>query len=188
MHADLKAPSRHRGVSPEPGATPPRLRSFPAVSKRQAHTLILGSMPGAESLRVREYYAHPRNAFWPIMGELFGAHPALPYPQRLRRLTDAGIALWDVLAECQRPGSLDAAIDNRTAVANDLPAFLMQHRGITRVFFNGASAERHFQRRFALPATRYTLQRLPSTSPAHASMSYAKKRDAWRVLTAPAKR
>jgi hypoxanthine-DNA glycosylase len=88
-----------------------------------ARALILGSMPGAASLRAAQYYAHPRNQFWPIMGELVGADPALPYEQRLDRLTSAGIALWDVFARCEREGSLDAHIRDDTAVANDFAEF-----------------------------------------------------------------
>lgn len=76
--------------------------SFPPAASPEAHTLILGSMPGGASLRAGEYYAHPRNLFWPIMGHLVGAHPALPYPARLRALSAAGIALWDVLQSCER--------------------------------------------------------------------------------------
>jgi len=190
MRAGLSAPARQRRTS-HPAIEPlPRLRSFSAVAARQAHTLILGSMPGAESLRAGEYYAHPRNAFWPIMGDLFGATPDLPYRQRLQKLTNAGIALWDVLAECHRPGSLDAAIDTRSAVANDLPSLLKQHPQIGRIFFNGATAERCFYRHLAksLPLQRYLLQRLPSTSPAHASMSFPEKRDAWRIVAEAAAR
>jgi TDG/mug DNA glycosylase family protein len=183
MRADLKPANRCR--PPQASVRKPRLLSFSAVSSPESHTLILGSMPGAESLRAGEYYAHPRNAFWHIMGELFGATPGLPYTPRLRRLTDAGIALWDALAECHRTGSLDAAIDRQSAVANDLPSFLREHPKIGRIFFNGASAERYFHRYVAksLALEHYTIQRLPSTSPALAAVPYAAKRDAWRILS-----
>ena len=163
----------------------PVIHSFAPVADANARILILGSMPGVESLRAGQYYAHPRNAFWRIMGDLVGASPDLPYSKRVMRLRRSGIALWDVLAACMREGSLDAAIDEQSIIANDLVSFLAQHRRITRVFFNGATAERCFARHVqpALENGILQLQRLPSTSPAHAAMSYAKKLQAWhRIL------
>ena len=162
----------------------PVIHSFAPVADANARILILGSMPGVESLRAGQYYAHPRNAFWRIMGDLVGASPDLPYSKRVMRLRRSGIALWDVLAACMREGSLDAAIDEQSIIANDLVSFLAQHRRITRVFFNGATAERCFARHVqpALENGILQLQRLPSTSPAHAAMSYAKKLQAWRRI------
>jgi hypoxanthine-DNA glycosylase len=150
-----------------------------------ARVLILGSMPGVASLTAGQYYAHPRNQFWPIMGALFGAHPTLPYAERLAVLTRAGIALWDVLSSCERRGSLDSAIDARSAQANDFARFLDGHPGITRIGFNGALAETCF-RRDVLPSLRpLDSVRLPSTSPAHAGMSAADKLQAWRAALQP---
>lgn len=162
----------------------PLLRSFAPLADATARVLILGSMPGAASLRAGQYYAHPRNAFWPLMGDLFGADAALPYAARVRRLQDAGIALWDVLAVCARSGSLDAAIDTRSVIANDLVSFFARHPGISHVFFNGATAESCFQRHVqpTLEAHAFRLRRLPSTSPAHAAMTYAQKRAAWQAV------
>ena len=162
----------------------PVIHSFAPVADSKAQILILGSMPGVESLRTGRYYAHPRNAFWRIMGDLIGASADLPYATRTLKLRHSGISLWDVLAACVRPGSLDAAIDERTIIANDLITFLAQHANIRHVFFNGAAAERLFQRHVApaLEAGALQMQRLPSTSPAHAAMSYDKKLQEWRGI------
>ncbi|OHC83958.1 MAG: DNA-deoxyinosine glycosylase [Sideroxydans sp. RIFOXYD2_FULL_59_7] len=161
-----------------------RLNSFSPVADRNARILILGSMPGQRSLDAQQYYAHPHNVFWKIMGELIGAQPQLPYEQRLEMLKHAGIALWDVLQTCERKGSLDA--DIRQEQANDFATFFAMHPRISHVCFNGAKAEQSF-RKFvlkeqALPDLK--LQPLPSTSPAHAGMSYEEKLFAWRVIAA----
>lgn len=162
----------------------PVVRSFAPVADARARVLVLGSMPGVESLRAGQYYAHPRNAYWRLMGDLVGATPDLPYAQRTRRLRRAGIALWDVLAACVRNGSLDAAIDAQSIVANDVAGFLARHPRISHVFFNGATAERCFRVHVlpTLDGSDLRLQRLPSTSPAHAALDYSAKRRAWRVL------
>ena len=160
------------------------VQSFPPIEDGGARLLILGSMPGKESLRAGQYYAHPRNAFWPIMGELAGADPVLPYPARVAALQAAGIALWDVLASCTRAGSLDSAINAASIVPNDFAAFFSAHPGITWVFFNGAMAEKVFHQRVrdSLEASALRYQRLPSTSPANAGMSYAQKLEVWRGI------
>lgn len=168
-----------------------RLTSFAPVAATSARVLILGSMPGAASLAARQYYAHPRNAFWRIMGELAGAHPDLPYDERLARLQARGIALWDVLRHCERPGSLDADIAPASMIANDFAGLFAAQPGITHVLFNGATAEQCF-RRHVLPgldaalAARLTLIGLPSTSPAHAGMAYETKLARWREALAAA--
>lgn len=157
-----------------------RVRSFAPVAAADARALVLGSMPGEASLTAVRYYAHPQNRFWPIMGALVGAAPALPYEQRLQRLIDARIALWDVLASCERVGSLDTAI--RAPQANDFAAFFAAHPQVRTVLFNGAQAETSF-RRLVLPglATPWpALLRLPSTSPANASQRPEHKLQAWR--------
>lgn len=157
---------------------------FPPVAAPGARALILGSMPGQASLRAGQYYAHERNAFWRIMGDLLGAGPDLPYAQRLEKLTGAGIALWDVIAACERAGSLDADIVRHSVAPNDFVAFFAVHRDIARVFFNGAAAETAFRRHVlpALPGLSLRLARLPSTSPAHAALGYADKLAAWSAL------
>jgi len=166
---------------PLPGAS---LRSFPPAVAAHARILILGSMPGVASLDAQQYYAHPRNAFWPLMADLLAIDRELPYRQRLQQLTAAGVALWDVIAACERPGSLDAAIVPDSVQANDFSAFFTVHRDIRHIFFNGGAAasafRRHVQRDF--PGTLPPCTQLPSTSPAHAARNYAQKREAWRVI------
>jgi TDG/mug DNA glycosylase family protein len=163
-----------------------RIRSFPPISGRNARVLILGSMPGRASLAAGRYYAHPQNAFWPIMAALLGFDAHAPYARRVRSLRAARIALWDVLHSCERTGSLDTRI--KAEIANDLAAFLRAHARLTHVFFNGAKAEASFRRHVAgayaeLPRGRVLrFTRLPSTSPAHAGMPTTRKLDAWRAI------
>lgn len=161
-------------------------KSLPPVATPDARLLILGSMPGTRSLELQQYYAHPRNAFWPVLGTLLGFDPAMPYAARLAALTDRRIALWDVLQSCHRPGSLDAAIRVADAVPNDLAAFLAAHRHVERVLFNGSTAARLFERRVSadgvIAGRRLSLVTLPSTSPANAGLGLEAKRAAWRVL------
>ncbi len=160
------------------------LACFPPVAAPDARILILGSMPGQASLNAGQYYAHARNVFWPIMGELLGFSPGLPYPQRLLLLQAAGVALWDVIAACERSGSLDAAIVPDSIRANDFAAFFAVHREIRDVFFNGAAAEQAFRRHVAprLSLAGLSFRRLPSTSPAHAAQGFAQKLAAWSVI------
>jgi hypoxanthine-DNA glycosylase len=160
--------------------------SFAPVSDRSARVLILGSIPGRESLRAQHYYAHPRNQFWKIMAALLGFAPDAPYADRLLALQSGGVALWDVMRSCQRVGSLDASIQADTVEANDFAAFFRAHPAVQSVFFNGATARASFAKHVlptvqALPL-RYT--QLPSTSPAHAALSFAQKLEAWNVALA----
>jgi double-stranded uracil-DNA glycosylase len=157
---------------------------LPPVAAPTARLLVLGSMPGDRSLREQRYYAHPRNLFWPFMGELLGAGPELPYEERLAVLERAGVALWDVLQHCHRPGSLDASIVRGSEVPNDLAGFLARHPLVRAIALNGGKARTSFQRtmRSSLPASIQVLE-MPSTSPANAGQSRAVKRAAWsRIL------
>lgn len=156
------------------------VRSFPPISAPGARLLILGSMPGIASLEAGQYYAHPRNAFWPIMGRLFGAGPAMPYAERTARLQSQGVAVWDVLQLCVREGSLDANI--RDEVPNDFAAFFAGHPGIVRVLLNGGKAAASFRKHAAhlLPPAAQTIA-VPSTSPAHAARSLDQKLSLWRA-------
>jgi len=163
----------------------PYIQGFPPICQEDAHTLILGSMPSRESLLQQRYYAHPRNSFWPIVCDLFGMITP-DYAQRVRLLRSRGVALWDVLQACFRSSSLDSDIDNSSIVTNDFESFLKKHHQIERVFFNGAKAESVYLRHVlpGLPAAHehIKLRRLPSTSPAHASMTVAQKRQAWKAI------
>ena len=160
-------------------------RCFPPIATPDARVLILGSMPGRASLAAGQYYAHPRNAFWPIMGSLLDFDASRDYPARVDALKVAGIAVWDILDSCHRPGSLDSAIADDSLVANDLPGFLATHAEIHHVFFNGAKAESCFRRHIKLTMAEPQIgfARLPSTSPAHAGLSFARKLEAWRAIT-----
>jgi TDG/mug DNA glycosylase family protein len=138
-------------------------------------------MPGVASLKAGQYYAHPRNQFWPLMGELFGAGLDRDYPTRVAILQKSGVAVWDVLQSCVRPGSLDSNISDE--VPNDFAAFFAAHAEITHVYLNGSKAAASFKKYAAdlCPPHILTIT-LPSTSPAHASLSFEKKCAAWRVI------
>lgn len=159
---------------------------FPPVANEEARVLILGSLPGQMSLRMQQYYAQPRNAFWRIMGRLFGAEPGLPYTERTRRLIECRVALWDVCAAAHRPGSLDASILRSSVVPNDFAAFIASHPHIRLICFNGAKAAELYRRTVAphLPDTirRIRCEALPSTSPAHASMTFEEKLARWSIV------
>ena len=161
------------------------LTGFPPIIDSQARVLVLGSMPSVLSLQRGQYYAHPRNLFWHIIGELLGFGADDDYRSRTAALHAAGIGLWDVLHACERRGSLDASIQRESMVANDFPALLTAHPNIGQVFFNGGKAAQIF-RRLVLPVLQerdhLTLHQLPSTSPANASISYAAKLAAWRSV------
>jgi len=161
-----------------------KIQSFPFSADENSHVLILGSMPGEESLKQQHYYAHPRNLFWEFMGELFGAGRDLPYGERLTRLRGNGVALWDVACACRRKGSLDSNM--KEVEANDFKALFKTAPQIHTVFFNGQKAAALFRKR-VLPniGNELNLITLPSTSPANASVSLEKKKAAWaQVRTA----
>ena len=163
------------------------LHGFPPIADPEARILILGSMPGRASLAAGQYYAHARNAFWPIVSELLGIDANAPYGARVAALKAARIALWDVLRSCAREGSLDTMIAKDSEVPNDFVNFFGAHPRISQVYFNGAKAEACF-RRHVLPQIGdigLDFFRLPSTSPANASMRIEQKRLAWRAILEP---
>lgn len=171
MGADAESPESSSGFAPIAGSDPT--------------ILILGSLPGIRSIEAGEYYAHARNAFWPIMRELYGIDGG--YAERCAQLTQHGIAVWDVLRSSVRPGSLDSDIRLETAAPNDFAGFFAAHSAVARIGFNGRKAE-DLYRRLVLPSLRaptHELVSLPSTSPAHAAMLFDKKLEIWRSMLAP---
>lgn len=165
------------------------LRGLPAQVASDCRLLILGSMPGAVSLQHGCYYAHPRNRFWPLMQALFGVDAALPYVQRLSALQHNGIGLWDVIGQCERKGSLDAAIVRGSEVANPIAALIGDLPQLQLIACNGAAAAQAF-RRWVLPDLTSAPQilSLPSTSPANAAWSLPRLQQAWAVLAGQAAR
>jgi TDG/mug DNA glycosylase family protein len=162
-----------------------QIYSFPPIASTTSRVLVLGTMPGKASLRERQYYAHPQNAFWRIIGGILGFDPALPYEARVALVQSAGIAVWDVLKSCIRPGSLDTAIDASSMVPNDFAGFLVEHPEIERICFNGATAQALFMKRVRPRlATHMDVEyvRLPSTSPANASLPFTDKLRAWQAI------
>jgi double-stranded uracil-DNA glycosylase len=160
-----------------------RTQGFDPIANGAAKVLILGTLPGQASLQKSEYYAQPRNVFWRIMGDLFGASPQSPYAERTSRLVAAGVALWDVCHSANRPGSLDASI--REDVPNDLAGFLRSHRQLRLICFNGAKAADIYRRKVILPEDLSGITNeevLPSTSPAYAAMPYEEKLARWTVV------
>ncbi|MBQ0929984.1 DNA-deoxyinosine glycosylase [Ideonella sp. 4Y16] len=157
------------------------LVGLPPVVSPATRLLLLGSFPGQASLRAGQYYAHPRNQFWPLLSALLGEDlTALDYPLRLERLRQRGLGLWDVYAACEREGSLDSAI--RQPRPNDLAALVAGLPALRGIAHNGSESARSMRVTGALGVP---VWRLPSTSPAHASWSFERKRDAWAdALTA----
>jgi double-stranded uracil-DNA glycosylase len=148
------------------------------VAGRCPRVLILGSFPSALSLAHSEYYGNPRNQFWRIMEAIFAIPAGLPYPDRIARLTDVGVALWDVIGSCERPGSADSRI--RDPVPNDIAGFVRSHKDIRLVALNGSTAARLYYKRAEVPGVPAVT--LPSTSPAHAARTFAEKVSAWGVV------
>lgn len=141
-------------------------------------TLILGSYPSVLSLERHEYYGNPKNRFWAVMEELFSIPAGLPYPDRIALLTQNGIALWDVVRTCERPGSADSRI--RNPAPNDITGFFRAHPTIRLVALNGSKAGRLYHRLAKVPGLPSVI--LPSTSPANAVITFGEKVRAWRKI------
>ena len=154
------------------------LAGFPPVLDRRTRTLILGSFPGEASLAAQQYYAHPRNQFWRLLSAVLHEDLVnLTYDERLQRLLSHRIGLWDVIAACERQGSLDTAI--RNAQANDFAVLKQQCPELVRICFNGKTSGR-FEPQFA--AAGFTTHVLPSSSPANAQLSFAQKLAQWQNI------
>ena len=157
-----------------PGDLP--LAGFGPVVGPRTRLMVLGSFPGVASLAQQQYYAHPRNQFWPILSALWGLDlRALPYPARLEVLRERGLGLWDVYARVRREGSLDSAIE--AAELNDLAGLRRIAPGLEAVAHNGAESARTMRR---LQVLGFAVHRLPSSSPANAGWSFERKLVAWR--------
>jgi TDG/mug DNA glycosylase family protein len=161
------------------------IRGFGPIAACDAKVLVLGTIPGRQSLNMGQYYANRQNAFWFIMERIFKAKPNLDYEARTSMLKAAGVALWDVLLTAERDRSVDSAIVAGSEIANDFRSFFGLHNQIRVVFFNGDRAEALF-RRFALPGlpvvSSLPMLRLPSTSSANARLTRNDKLEAWRVI------
>ena len=155
------------------------LHSFPPVLNTCTRVLIIGSMPGVASLQAQEYYAYTYNQFWPIIFDVFeNGRPPKNYEDKLCTLLKHRLGLWDVLAACTRPGSLDSRI--KTPAPNDFPALFTQYPAVHTLLFNGQAAATYFKRFYGWNLPNKTLVILPSTSPANASLSYAQKLARWK--------
>jgi len=165
---------------------PSRSEGFPPIAAPSARVLILGSLPGQVSLQRQQYYAQPQNVFWRIMGALFDAGPDVRYEERVQRLIAQRVAVWDVCQAAVRPGSLDTSIDLATVVPNDFGAFFAAHVDIRCIFLNGATAARLYEKLVApqlpAPVRSLPMERLPSTSPAHASLRFEQKLERWQLI------
>lgn len=160
--------------------------SFPPIASPASTVLVLGSMPGKASLEAQQYYAHPRNSFWFIIEQLFAVKAPVNYQEKKQLLLNNNIAVWDVLKACLREGSLDSSIQRDSVVANDFDMFFDQHKNITQVFFNGATAEKEFMKHVMtlqqMQSRQLMFKRLPSTSPAHAAMNREQKLAEWQAI------
>jgi hypoxanthine-DNA glycosylase len=159
---------------------------FAPIADSNAVVLILGSMPSTRSLDAHQYYAHPRNSFWPIMAALFANNEPLDYEHKKQLLYRHRIALWDVLNSCHRQGSLDSSINDESIMVNDFNRFFTEHPLIEAVYFNGTRAQQEYNKRVlaTLDAKFSSIQyqRLPSTSPAMASLSRDQKLQQWKTI------
>jgi hypoxanthine-DNA glycosylase len=156
-----------------------KIQSFPYLSNPEATVLILGTMPGVQSLAMNEYYAHPRNLFWRLVSTIFDEELPTDFQHKKEMLIRNKISVWDVLQACERQGSLDSAIMKE--VPNDFTAFLNEHPHIRLIAFNGQKAAAFFKKYVRLNKE-YSFMTLPSTSPAHAGKSFEQKLREWEVI------
>ncbi len=176
-HTSKQLSSQHQVIG-----FPPLL----AGQNEQVTILVLGSVPSVRSLQFQQYYAHPQNAFWWIMGQLFGFDHQLAYEQRHKLLNENGVIVWDVLESCERQGSLDSRIKAESEVPNDIPMLLNHYNSINRIVCNGGTTlallKRHHSQLFR---QNYEILKMPSTSPANARLSKQEKLEQWTSLKLP---
>ena len=156
-----------------------KCRGFAPIADKRSKVVVLGTMPGPEALRRKQYYGFPGNQFWGIISEVLGEAKPESYRERVRMLRRHRVALWDTLKACVRPGALDSAI--RDPRPTDVPGLVKRFPGIRRVFLNGGGAEAYYKRFFASKVS-LPVRRLPSTSPAYASSSRRQKLGRWRAV------
>lgn len=159
------------------------------IAAADASVLILGSLPSSQSVQKQQYYGNPQNAFWRIMGELFGARPDIPYAARAEILKRSGVAVWDVLRSATRAGSSDAAIETKHATANDFSSFFNEHPKLELLCFNGKKAAQLYARLVVPQGTgtigKFAVRTMPSTSPAYASLTFDEKLHCWSAVRRP---
>ncbi len=156
-----------------------RIFSFPPIADKNSKILILGSIPGAKSLELKQYYAHPQNIFWKIIFEIFNEEFTTNYTERIAMLKKHNIALWDVIDSCERKGSLDSDIRNEEV--NQISKLLEEYPNIQAIFCNGQKSFKNLQKLLGKDF-RVPVFALPSTSPAHASLKYEEKVLSWRKI------
>ena len=158
-------------------------QGFKPLLGTEPKVLILGTMPSVQSLKTQQYYGHPRNAFWWIMSELFGFDYALSYLDRVDCITKKQVAVWDVIASCHRPGSLDSNIDQHTLTPNCLSELIASTPSLRLIAFNGQVAQKLFKKFIGEQAWQGDIVILPSTSPANAGMTKEDKLCRWSKIT-----
>jgi len=155
-----------------------RINSFPPIADEHSKILILGSVPGAKSLEMQQYYAHPQNQFWKIMFHLFDEAFSSDYQRKIELLKQNKIALWDVIESCERKGSLDTEIKNE--IDNNIPQLIENHPNIKTIFCNGQKSYKNLVKilgkDFRIPSVV-----LPSTSPLH-TIKFEEKLESWKVI------
>jgi len=141
-------------------------------------------MPSVASLEKQQYYGHPRNAFWPLLARLLNFELSADYASNVDQMEARNIAIWDVIGECERPGSLDSSIVKGSERINRIPELIEKHTGLIRIGLNGGTSATLFKRHCLqnLDTRRITIFNLPSTSPANAGMTFDAKCEAWKPI------
>lgn len=152
---------------------------FPPIVDEQCRVLVLGSMPSVVSLERQQYYGHKQNYFWPMLFSLLEEPYSDDYSKKKDLLLRHHIALWDVLASCEREGSLDSNITDE--VPNPIGQLLTDYPSIRYILFNGGKAYQSFKKYFPDLLGQIAWQQMPSTSPAH-TMKREEKRNRWQMI------